>query len=201
MENVNKPVWDIFIRFFHWTLVLAFAIAYITEGEVPLHFYVGWYIGVLMVLRVLWGFIGSQHARFSDFVKPPGVIIRYAKSLRSGDKHKIAHYRGHNPLGGAMVIALLLFLSITVASGIALYAGENDDLFAFTAQPILQEEHHESSDAGEEHEHEENLVKEIHELFANLTLLLIGLHLAGVVLSGRLHNENLVRAMITGKKE
>lgn len=211
-------VWDLFIRVFHWTLALAFIVAYLTEGEVGLHFYVGWYIGVLVFTRIIWGFVGGKYARFSNFVRSPATVISYAKSMLSESGQKM-RYLGHNPLGGLMVVALLLSLSATVATGIAYYAEENSDLFAFTHQPILQEheEDHEERyegrayltehDEGDEHEesaereqHEEDEWKEIHEFFANFTLLLVILHIAGVVWSSRLDGENLPRAMLTGRK-
>lgn len=219
MISENKTVWDIFIRVFHWTLVIAFVAGYLTEGEVYLHFYVGWYIGILLLLRFIWGFIGTTHARFSDFIKSPTEIIEYVRSLRkTTDSNK--RYIGHNPLGGLMVIALLLSLSITCVSGVLLYTEDGKAALSFIGHsPIesFEEDHHnekasssfvssvgkytEHDDDDDEDEDDENeVIKEIHEFFANFTLFLILLHIAGVIISSRISKENLVLAMITGKK-
>jgi len=235
----NNIIWDLFIRIFHWTLVVAFIISYLTEGEVYLHFYSGWYIVILLVCRVLWGFIGSKHARFIDFIKPPTEIINYAKSLRKNDG-TIKHYAGHNPLGGLMVVAMLCFLTLTCVTGILLYSEDGNSTFSFTNySPIasVEEDHqtekaanayqdsalksslnnnHDDDKFSEDEEYEmtstalsnhnkyedddDEFLKEIHDLFANLTILLILFHIAGVVFSSRLHQENLVKAMFTGKK-
>lgn len=241
-------IWDLFIRIFHWTLVTAFIISYLTEGEVYLHFYSGWYIVTLLVCRIIWGFIGSKHARFIDFIKPPTEIINYAKSLRNNNG-TAKHYAGHNPLGGLMVVAMLCFLSLTCVTGILLYSEDGNSLFSFInySPTASTEENHQAEkivnakqytrlgssvsnndndddddnfieekneqDATtpnalsenkkyeeEEEDDDEEFLKEAHDLFANLTILLILFHIAGVVFSSRLHQENLVKAMFTGKK-
>lgn len=246
MTDANHKVWDFFIRFFHWTLVVAFIISYLSEGEYNVHFYSGWYIAILLTLRVMWGFIGTKHARFVDFIKPPSEIVSYAKSLFQRDE-KPKSYLGHNPLGGIMVIALLSSISMTAVSGVMLYTAEGQAPFAFFGQsPTLEvdEEHdnHENSEDENDHEehekyedgdhdedgehadddeqawagattsaesttgrHEEEseaeeFWEELHEFFANLSLLLILIHIAGVIISGRKQGVNLVKAMITGKK-
>lgn len=216
MISENKTVWDIFIRVFHWTLVIAFVIGYLTEGEVYLHFYVGWYIGILLLLRFIWGFIGTTHARFSDFIKSPTEIFEYVTSLRktTGTNKR---YIGHNPLGGLMVITLLLSLSITCISGVLLYTEDGKAALSFIGHSPIEsfEEDHSNektssnmvSSVGkyaeyddEKDDDEDEVIKEIHEFFANFTVFLILLHIAGVIVSSRLNKENLVLAMITGKK-
>ena len=189
-------VWDLFIRFFHWSLVTAFIVSYLTEGENNLHFYSGWFIAVMLVLRIIWGFIGSKHARFNDFVKPLSQIKHYTKSLIAGSSSSMTKYTGHNPLGGLMIIALLASLSMSVVSGVMLYSSTENSLFSFVDKPLLQEidEHEESETEGEE------VWEEIHEIFVNLTLAFIIIHIIGVLVSSWLHNENLIKAMFTGKK-
>jgi cytochrome b len=81
MTSTSIKVWDLFIRFFHWTMVTAFLTNYLTEGETNLHFYSGWYILLLLSLRVILGFFGTKHARFIDFVKPPSEVLKYARML------------------------------------------------------------------------------------------------------------------------
>ncbi len=91
-------IWDPLIRIFHWSLVVTFTIAYLSaDEESVLHTWSGYAVLGLALFRILWGFIGSQHARFSDFVYPPSVIVSYARDTLLG---RAKRYLGHNPLGG-----------------------------------------------------------------------------------------------------
>ncbi|MCU7959537.1 MAG: cytochrome b/b6 domain-containing protein, partial [gamma proteobacterium symbiont of Bathyaustriella thionipta] len=115
-------VWDIFVRLFHWTLVLAFVTAYISGDEVEwLHVYAGYIIAGLILFRLVWGVIGSPNARFSHFMRSPKAAIDYIRGLIKGDAK---NYTGHNPAGGWMVILLLTSLTLTTLSGLQLYALE-----------------------------------------------------------------------------
>lgn len=184
MHPNQVKVWDPLVRIFHWTLVGAFTLAYLSgEDFQNLHVYAGYTIGGLIVFRLLWGFVGTTHARFHSFVRSPSEIKAYLKSLLSGSPH---HYLGHNPAGGAMVIALLISLLFTVLTGLSAYGAEGSGPLApwvWTAGV-----------GGEE------AFEEAHEFFANLTVALVVVHVAGVLVSSVLHGENLVRAMITGRK-
>lgn len=188
-------VWDPLVRIGHWTLVGSFFIAYFTEDELlTTHVWAGYVLGAVILFRFVWGFVGTRYARFSDFLKSPATISDYLKSLRKGP---VQHYVGHNPAGGIMIVLMLICLSITVYTGLELYAIEgNAGPFASLNQPV--------NDAGaadsKDHEDTEEFWEELHEIFANLTLLLVILHVAGVVVSSRLHSENLVKAMLTGNK-
>lgn len=175
-------VWDILVRLFHWSLVVAFAIAWLTEDDFEtLHQWAGYCVAGLLTFRILWGLIGTRYARFTQFIYSPARIKRYLRSLLSGHPE---HYMGHNPAGGAMVIALILCLGLTAFSGMALLATEGHGPLASTFFAGWSED----------------LLEEVHEFFANGTLLLVMLHVAGVLVSSLLHGENLVRAMITGRK-
>jgi cytochrome b len=201
-------VWDIFVRVFHWTLVISFVIAYFTGDEDNLwHIYLGYYIGFLIIFRLIWGFVGTQHAHFADFVTSPGNVIAYIKSMIAGNPK---HYLGHNPAGGYMVLALLFMLTVTTISGLKVYGIEGHGPLADTTHISLisvaladddeDDEKHERGEHEEDKEGEE-FWEEIHEVSANLTVLLILLHILGVIMSSKIHGENLVRSMITGKKE
>lgn len=195
-------VWDIAVRIFHWSLVVAFATAYLSGDENELlHANAGYVIIGLLAFRVIWGFIGTKHARFADFIYSPAKIFAYARSLAGGSP---SHYLGHNPLGGIMVIALLISLSLACFSGLKLYAAEdgkgplaNAGSLSIISSAYAHEggEHHVRDKAGAE------FWEEIHELFVNVSLGLVGLHIVGVVVSSLLHREKLVKAMITGNKE
>ena len=120
-KNTIK-VWDPVVRIGHWTLVLAFFTAYFTDDDfLDLHVWAGYVVGVVVCFRLIWGFVGTRHARFADFVKSPAAILRYMRDLK-GKRSK--GYIGHNPVGGAMIVALLLSLVVTVYSGTAHYAVE-----------------------------------------------------------------------------
>jgi len=175
-------VWDPLVRIFHWSLAAFFFIAYLTEDDLlTVHVYAGYAVAGLVGFRLLWGLIGTRHARFSDFVTGPGAVLRYIGRLLTG---RAPRYLGHNPAGAAMIVALLFALALTTFTGAALIAGDGYGPLAGTAFAAL---------SGES-------LEEVHEFFANLTLFLVVLHIAGVVVSGFLHRENLVKAMVTGRK-
>jgi cytochrome b len=208
-------VWDRFVRFFHWSLVLLFVTSYLSgEEEHWIHPYSGYGIIGLVALRILWGFIGSEYARFASFLGSPMKAIDYLKRLLTGRKPQ--RYIGHNPAGGMMVLAMLATLTVVGFSGLKLYAlEEGKGPFADHRTGVVhqayadsdREEHHDRHDdeSGrgedrEEDEEAEELWEEIHEIAVNVMILLVVLHIGGVYLSSRAHGESLVRAMITGRK-
>ncbi|WP_445369574.1 cytochrome b/b6 domain-containing protein [Methylomonas sp. BW4-1] len=206
MNNQHTvAVWDIFIRIFHWSLVLAFTVAYFTsEEENAWHIYAGYTVLGLIIFRILWGIIGSRHARFSDFVRSPGTVHRYIRELRAGSAKQ---YVGHNPLGGWMVMALLSTLLVVTVSGLKVYAIE-EGRGPLAANPTTltlisaahAEEDEEEDGKAETQSQDEEFWEEIHEGATNFMLVLIALHVVGVFVSGSAHNEHLIKAMLTGKK-
>jgi cytochrome b len=204
MDN-RVYVWDRYVRFFHWALVAAFTAAYLTgEEETSWHFYIGYGICALLVSRVVWGVVGSRHARFSDFIASPLAGLGYIKSLVSGP---VKYYRGHNPAGGWMVLLLLASLTLTVSSGLRTLALEGHGPFAMEklAKPnadTMNEAQILSLRAARKLRHDqEEFWEEIHEFGANSTLALIGLHVLGVIASSLRHRQNLARAMVTGYRD
>lgn len=197
MKDKQVKVWDIIVRLFHWSLVVAFITAYISgEDESAVHIYAGYIVIGLIAFRILWGYIGSTHARFKDFIYGPGEVKDYLHSLLA---RKPKHYLGHNPAGGWMVLMLLVSLLITGYTGLEVYGAEgygplasSESVVAIAAGSMDDHERHES-DA-------EEFWEEVHEVAANFTLFLVLVHVAGVLVSSRLHRENLVKAMINGKK-
>ena len=204
-------VWDRFVRIFHWSLVALFITSYVSgEEEHWIHSYSGYTIFTLVSLRIVWGVIGSQHARFKDFVRSPLTVLGYLKSMVSGSPKR---YLGHNPAGGAMILGLLATLLLTTLSGMKLYAIEEGKgpfaqqiSTAVIATAYASNDEYEAKEyQSEEHEHEESeeeeFWEEIHEAAVSLMLLLILLHVIGVVVSSRQHGELLVKSMITGYKD
>jgi len=181
-------VWDLFVRLFHWTLVAGFFTAYLVEDEIlGLHVWAGYLVFSLVVLRIIWGFVGGEHARFSDFVRGPTETLGYMKRVLTGGGER---YIGHNPAGAWMVVALLVTLLATTASGMLLFGGETGEGVPGAMAQAL-------GVAGEA-AHEG--LEEVHEFFVNLTLFLVVLHVAGVLYESYHHKENLTRAMVTGRK-
>ena len=208
-EERTVLVWDLVVRVFHWSLALSFAVAYLTEdGPLALHVWSGYLVGGLVLLRIVWGFVGPQHARFSDFLFGPVAALLYLVDLVRG---RAARYLGHSPAGAAMVFTLLVVLAGVVGSGLQLYATEDKagPLAGVTAavplpMPVATaraEEEQPSGEAGEATaEGAGDWWGETHELLANLALVLVILHIAGVVVASLAHRENLARAMVTGSK-
>ncbi len=205
MTDNQVRVWDPLVRLFHWTLVAAFIIAYLTgEEESQVHIYAGYYILGLLVFRVIWGFMGTRYARFSDFIYSPRRTVQYLKGLFAG---KPEYFTGHNPAGGWMIVMLLVSLALTTYTGLKYYGLEGHGPLAagnvevtLVAPAYADDDEHKDHGEDGEHSPEQEFWEELHEVFANLTVLLIVIHIAGVVVASRVHGENLVRAMITGRK-
>lgn len=178
-------VWDPLVRLFHWSLVASFFIAYLTEENLmDLHAWAGYVATALIAFRVVWGFAGPGHARFSDFVAGPRRAFAYVKDLLAGTAPR---HVGHNPAGGFMIVLLLLGVALAGVTGIVAYGiDESSGPLAFLAQQLPEA-------AG-------NAMEELHEFAANAVLGLVGIHVLGVIVGSRLHRENLVLAMVTGRK-
>lgn len=198
-------VWDVFIRVAHWVVVAAFFVAYFTEDELlPIHVWAGYVVGAIVILRVVWGFVGPEYARFSNFVYSPAKVLAYLGGLF---RRSAARYIGHSPAGGAMVILLLISLAATVWSGLAVYAydqraGPLAGVLVGGTVPggVSVGEREDGEAAGGAYEAKEEYWEELHEFFANLTLVLVVLHIAGVLLASFVHRENLPWAMVSGYK-
>jgi cytochrome b len=212
-------VWDPLVRIGHWTLVIAFFTAYFTEEDfLTQHVLAGYVVASVVVFRIVWGFIGTKHAKFSDFIYTPKTIFGYLKGLVS---RKPQHYLGHNPAGGVMVFALLLGLIATTYTGLALYAveknagplagviGSKHSIIPTTSIISTANADEDSDEDGGEIESisttvnvaDEEFWEGLHKFFVNFTLILIALHIGGVLLSSYIDKENLIKAMLTGRKD
>jgi cytochrome b len=164
-------VWDPFVRIFHWSLVTLFVIAYVTGDEIQhVHEAAGYAIAGLLGARILWGFIGPRHARFTDFVRSPREAFAY---FRDALVFRARRYIGHNPAGGLMVVVLIAMLTATCITG---YLMTTDAYWGSKA------------------------LEEVHGAFANMTVALVVIHVIGVLVASFEHRENLVKAMVTGRK-
>jgi len=116
-SNQSIRVWDLPLRLFHWVLVIAIAVAFLSSEEDSAlnewHVLSGWVAAILIVFRLVWGFIGGEHSRFSDFIRPLR-IGRHISMIAKGQRDPTV---GHNPLGAAAVVILLALTAVTVWSG------------------------------------------------------------------------------------
>ena len=180
-------VWDPFVRLFHWLLVACVLVAFATSLILPIT-WLGWHLSAglaalaLVTGRVVWGLLGSTYARFSTFLRTPRALLAHLSELRRGRAHR---HLGHNPLGGAMILTLIaLLVSIGVTGALALGGAFKIGPFAYATSFV----------AG-------RTAWTIHQLLAYALLGLILLHIAGAIYESRRTKENLVRAMLDGRKE
>ena len=212
MNTTGQPlirVWDPLVRIGHWVLVAAFFVAYLTEDDLlGVHVWAGYVVGIVLVVRLVWGFIGPRYACFSDFVRSPRQVFGYLSDLV---RFQARRYIGHSPGGGAMVIALLLFLAATVVTGLVLYAEEEHAgplAPIFAADAPADTGHQVKPAAADERQGlrgrnggaEDETLEDVHDFLANVTLILIAFHIGGVLLASAVHRENLIGAMVTGYK-
>lgn len=169
--HATVKVWDLFVRAFHWSLVAAFVVAFLSgEGNETVHQTSGYVIAALIMTRIVWGLIGSKYARFSNFLVGPRKVGEFAmQSMR----FKAPRHIGHNPAGAVMIVALL-----TTLVGLAI-TGHLMTTNAFWGSKAMEE---------------------VHEGLAYFALGLVVLHVFGVIFASIEHGENLVKAMITGRK-
>ncbi len=198
-------VWDIFVRVSHWALAAGFFVAYFTEDDLLLlHVWAGYLVGVLVVLRLLWGVVGTKHARFADFVCGPRRAAGYLLDLF---RFRAPRYLGHSPAGGAMAVVLWIGLLVVVWSGLEFYAieegagplaaasGASELAAPGAARLVLM-----SEEPSEGEGRRKGLWEAVHEAGAEILFVLVLLHIAGVVLASLVHRENLARAMVNGMK-
>lgn len=180
--SVQISVWDPLVRFFHWSLIIAFAVSWFTQEEhYNVHLQAGYTVLGLISVRIIWGLFGSKYARFSDFIYSPSTTTSYIKSMIHGHPKR---YIGHNPAAGIMIIILIITLLTVTISGIALDGAEN------WSGPMAEMQLFQHRD----------LIMSIHTLSTDILLILITLHLLGVAYSSLTHRENLILSMFNGKK-
>jgi cytochrome b len=164
-------IWDPFVRIVHWSLVGGVTAAWLTRsGSGAIHEWLGYGTLALVAARIAWGFMGTTYARFSNFVQRPGAVGRYALELL---RRRDARCLGHNPLGGYMIVALL---AVTAATGLSGWVYTTDRYWGV------------------------EWVETLHSTLADALLVLAALHVLGVVATTLSHRENLVAAMVHGRK-
>ena len=182
---ISAPVWDIFVRWFHWSLVTLFAIS-VASGKVGgewivWHMRSGYAILALVVFRLIWGFVGGEYARYTSFLTGPVRGFKFVKGLL-GKGHE--HVIGHNPVGGWMVVVLLSLLA--AQAGLGLFS--NDEIA--TTGPLARYVSDETSIT----------LMSRHRTVGDLLLILVGVHVAAVLFHVFVKKEGIIRAMFTGRK-
>jgi len=164
-------VWDRFVRVFHWSLVLCVLANYfiIDDGEL-IHQWIGYTASGFVVARIVWGFVGSRHARFSDFLPTPTRLKQHVSRVVAGEPD---FHPGHNPLGALMMLALITLVLALGATGFM------QTLDAFWGEEWLQE---------------------LHEILGSTLIGFAVLHAAAAIIMSRIEGINLIGAMITGVK-
>jgi cytochrome b len=180
-DTATRLVWDLPLRLTHWTLVPcvagSWATHYAGSAWSAWHARCGYAVLVLVTFRVLWGFVGTRHARFASFLRGPRCVLAY---LRGGPPATV----GHNPLGAWSVVAMLAVLALQAATG--LFA--NDEI-AFTG-PFF----------GWVSQQTSARLTSLHHANANFLLGLLALHVAAIVWYARVRRRPLVAAMVTGRR-
>ncbi len=179
-------VWDPLLRFFHVALALCFLIAYIMEDTMlQLHLLVGSILFGLIIFRLYWGLFGTEHARFSDFIFSIKQIMHHLRSLIFW---RASHHLGHTPAGSLMIFFLLAGLLLMSVSGIILYSLESNAI-PFTT-PF-------------EHMHLDTIIvlEQLHSVLADILMLSVLFHIAGVFIESLLQKQDLIAAMISGYKK
>ncbi|WP_199610779.1 cytochrome b/b6 domain-containing protein [Flocculibacter collagenilyticus] len=183
-------VWDFPLRLFHWSLVLLFIFSFVSVkiSEMDWHFKSGILISALLVFRLLWGLVGSFHAKFQHFIASPKRTFQYIFSslISTKRKHKTGtEYIGHNPAGGWMVVIMLVSLLVTVFTGLV----STDEiylvgpLYGFVTESFALS------------------ATSVHRFMETVLLVLVGLHIAAIVFYRIFKQQKLTKAMITGYKQ
>src|SRR3990167_1213736 len=170
--EASRPVWDLFVRVFHWTLVVCVLLnSFVLDDGETIHQWAGYLASARVLARLVWCFVGSRHARFTDFFPTPGRIARHVRGMLSG---RAEFHWGHNPLGALMMMALM---GLVLALGVT---GWMQGLDAYWGEEWLQD---------------------LHEGIGEALIILVGLHAAASLIMGRIERARLLKAMVTGVKE
>lgn len=187
-KNQRKiRVWDLPIRLFHWALVILMVVSYFTAGAsgewMKLHFWSGYAILTLVLFRIAWGFVGSTTARFTDFVKGPSAAIAHLRDLLGRGRPREA---GHNPVGGAMVVALLLAVLLQVFAGF--FSADTDTgMVNGPLALVVADKWVERATA-------------FHKFWISVLLWMVALHVLAAIVYLVWKRQNLIGAMVTGRK-
>lgn len=185
MDNstAKVKVWDVYIRIFHWLLLICILVSFISFrlDEMDIHFISGHCVLALIIFRVIWGVVGSRTALFQSFIKGPGTILNY---LQNPSSEKFKGIIGHSPIAALSVIAMLVVISVQVGTGLI-----SDDEILLQG-PLAQFVSGEMSYQATTY----------HGINAKLIIGLIVLHLAAIAFYRFIKKDDIVKPMVTGQK-
>lgn len=183
--NRQIKVWDLPLRVFHWALLLLVVGSFVSEwtDNLDRHATIGFCVLTLLLFRLVWGFIGGTHARFASFVRGPSAVFAYLGGMFG--KRPAAFHAGHNPVGALSVLALLISLLLQAVTGLFT---TTDEMFEGPLSKLV------SSSLSE-------TLTTIHRINSNVLLALVGLHVAAILFYRFVKRENLVSAMLSGRKQ
>ncbi len=194
------PVWDPLVRITHWAVAMAVLVnGLLNKAGGNAHIWIGWALMAVLALRFAWGFLGPQEARFAQFPPNPRAAIAHIKALgrRRAGGAPLREYPSHNPAGALMIYALWGLLTVTALTGLVMTGGaspvriaQEKAAVAAGDWSVLVQEGDEGQDEGSE------FAEEVHEMAANLVLILALIHVAGVAVESRALGRNLVRPML-----
>ena len=160
------------MRLFHWSLVACVLLnLWVVEDGEPLHEWLGYTASALVGARIVWGLVGTRHARFTDFWPTPARLSRHLRALWRGEPE---HHAGHNPLGAVMVLGLMV---LVLALGLTGWLQTTDVFWGV------------------------DWMEDLHEALAEVLMPMVGLHAVAALVMGRLERTRLIKAMVTGVKE
>jgi cytochrome b len=169
--TASVPVWDVFVRVFHWTLVASYFTAWLfTEHIGWLHKGAGYLALALVAMRLVWGFVGSEHARFANFVPGPKKLCAYLGLLIMAREPR---HLGHNPAGAVMILFLLIAVTVIGVTG-----------WMMTTDAFWGN----------------GLIESLHTWSVDLTLGAVVVHVLANIYGSWRHKDNLIKSMITGRK-
>jgi cytochrome b len=163
-------VWDPLVRLLHWMLVICVLSNLLNESGESIHRWLGYTASGVVLVRFVWGFVGTQYARFSDWFPTPSRLLPYLRTLL---RNEAPRHIGHNPAGAVMMLALMALVLSLGATG---YLMTTDAFFG------------------------EEWLEDIHEGLSNILIVSVVLHVGAALFEGWKHQENLVASMVHGKK-
>jgi cytochrome b len=185
MAEEKRLVWDLPLRLFHWLFALSLGASWATAEAgfdwMEIHFWLGYWTLGLLAFRIIWGFVGPKHARFTSFIKAPSALWKYLRGLFSGASTQTV---GHNPAGGLMVIIMLALVGVQATTGL------------FATDDIVWSGPYNGAVSGETAE----TLTSLHHANFNWILAAVALHILAILFYALVKKQNLVHAMVTGHK-
>lgn len=203
-EGAQSPpeLWDPLVRISHWLIAVAvIANGLLNKPGGTIHIWIGWGVLALLALRFVWGFLGPAEARFSAFPPDPSAAVSHLIDLVRGSPR---HYRSHNPAGAIMVYALWACLVVVTGTGLYMTGAKSPITIAEEKAAVAAGDwsvlvKDDDDEKGEDSKVLGEAAKEVHEIAANLMLVLALIHVAGVAVESRATRRNLVRPMLVGR--